>query len=155
LDTYSIAGKWHGHYEYDMMPNHGANFTICFSEIAGCLEGTVLDDNSAGEATLAGSFSFPYVRFEKVYLKASEAKQVSEEKKLVPIKVFGIELPIGRPTVTTTTIREIFGNPIKYEGSMSDDGKTLNGIWTVTSESGAASTGNWSATRLIKEEKEI
>lgn len=155
MDTYRIAGEWRGHYEYDMMPSHGADFTVSFSETAGCLKGTVLDDNSAGEATLAGSFSFPYVQFEKVYLKASEAKQVSEEKKLVPVKIFGIELPLRRQIVTTTAMREIFGNPIKYEGSMSDDGKTLNGIWTVTSESGAASTGNWSASRLIKEEKEI
>ncbi|MFA6208038.1 MAG: hypothetical protein WCT03_27315 [Candidatus Obscuribacterales bacterium] len=154
METHSIAGEWRGHYDYDEISGHGADFTVHFSDIEGRLAGTVLDNSPAGKATITGTFSFPQIQFEKVYLEASEAVIVNEEKNSVPFKIFGIELPIRRQILTKTMYKGVFGLPIRYEGSMSDDGMILNGIWSLTNHNGLATTGKWSANRMNKQENE-
>ncbi len=145
----TIAGEWHGRYYYDGFPKLGGDFTAFFSETAGSLHGTIVDDGGAGKATLTGSFSFPSVQFTKVYLKSSKAKYVEERKTIVPkFGMFG-----GNQTITSkATTTETFGNPVEYEGLMSEDGKTLNGKWKLTSEKGVTA-GSWTANRLIEEEE--
>ncbi len=155
METYSIAGEWRGHYDYDEISGHGADFTVHFSDIEGRLTGTVLDNSPAGKATLTGTFSFPQIQFEKVYLEASEAVIVNEEKKFVPFKILGIELPIRRQILTKTMYKEVFGLPITYDGSMSDDGMILNGVWSFKNQTGPATTGKWSANRMNKQANEI
>ena len=44
--------------------------------------------------------------------------------------------------------------PINYEGTMSDDGKSMSGKWTIVELSGDTSTGFWSAHRLDEEKKD-
>lgn len=43
--------------------------------------------------------------------------------------------------------------PIRYTGSMSGDGKTINGRWTIQAYSGDEVKGTWMAYRTDKEEK--
>jgi hypothetical protein len=146
----SIAGEWRGRYRYDMSPDMGADFSIWFTETADGLEGTVAENSSAGNASLKGSFSFPIVQFTKLYLKPSVSEKVKKEKTFEPkhkFKFFNFQIGIGKENVTTTTTKEHFGDPVEYEGKMSDDGRTLEGIWTLKSQSGAASSGTWTATR--------
>lgn len=43
--------------------------------------------------------------------------------------------------------------PIQYEGTMTTDGKTLNGTWKIIVYDVVSATGTWSAYRIDDEEK--
>ncbi len=145
----SIAGEWHGRYYYDASSRLSGDFTAFFSENSGSLQGTIVDESRAGKASLSGSFSFPSVQFTKVYLKPSENKRVEKRQTLVPkVGLFGRDQII----TTTITTTETFGTPVEYEGLMTEDGKTLNGKWKLTSEKGVM-TGTWTANKLIEDEE--
>jgi hypothetical protein len=45
-------------------------------------------------------------------------------------------------------------DPVKYEGTMSEDGKTISGAWVINSPQFGVSLGNWTAYRLEEKEKE-
>jgi hypothetical protein len=148
MTSHSIAGEWHGRFMYDGFPNIGGGFAAFFSETSGCLEGTIVDDGSSGKASVTGSFSFPSVQFVKAYAKASESKSV--KKKFIPkFKMFGF----GFGTMLTTTTTESFGKPVQYEGTMSEDGRTLSGKWAIKNEDGVTTTsGTWTANKLLEDE---
>jgi hypothetical protein len=137
MTAHSIAGEWRGHYQYHQSPDLGSGFSAFFSEISGRIEGTIVDDFSPGKASLTGSFSFPSVQFTKVYLKAGQVEH--------------IDIQANKTTYTIET----FGDPVEYEGSMSEDGKSMSGTWVINSKN-ALSTGSWTAYRLEEEEnKEV
>ena len=81
------------------------------------------------KASLKGSFSFPSVQFVKLYLKAGHDAKVDKQP--------------GKTSVTITT----WGDPVEYEGSMSEDGKTISGRWMIASKNGMSS-GTWTASRI-------
>ena len=112
---HSIAGSWRGHYSYYNVPDAGSGFEVIFIDDGGALTGSVLDDCGLGEASLSGSFSFPSVKFTKVYFARALA-------------------------------------PIHYDGTMSEDGKTISGKWLIV-ESEGAMKGSWTAHRTDEEGK--
>jgi hypothetical protein len=112
-----IAGKWRGFYHIPLIPEHDSAFTAFISESGGHIEGAIEDDCQLGEATLLGSFSFPSVQFTKVYLSQGRINEVVKR---------------GGKSVT---ISAVYGPPIEYQGTMSDDGKDMSGTWTILSDS--------------------
>ncbi|MBC7997435.1 MAG: hypothetical protein IAF58_05815, partial [Leptolyngbya sp.] len=103
---HSIQGGWRGRYFYtgDNSP-HG--FEAVFIDMNGVLEGNILDDGRLGEAIVGGNFSYPLVKFTKLYHAEGSLK-------------------------------------VTYQGTMSDDGKTMQGRWTID----GANSGTWSAARF-------
>jgi hypothetical protein len=130
-----IAGKWRGHYQVPNFPQHDSTFTAFISENGGHIEGAIEDDCQLGEATLTGTFSFPSVQFTKVYLKQGRIDEVIKK---------------GDKTVIVSAV---YGPPIEYQGTMSNDGKEISGKWTISSEN-ARAHGTWTAYRLDEKEKE-
>ncbi|HEY9785208.1 MAG TPA: hypothetical protein V6D17_07385 [Candidatus Obscuribacterales bacterium] len=63
---HSVQGGWRGRYFYagDSTP-HG--FEAVFVEMNGIIEGNILDDDELGEATVGGKFTFPFIKFTKIY----------------------------------------------------------------------------------------
>jgi hypothetical protein len=137
----------------DIINTFGGDFTLCFSESTGPLEGTIVDDSSAGSASLTGSFSFPSIKFTKVYSKASQAKQEVDKKKITvlgkPITFGKLQIRVDQEKTIKTIATETFGNPVEYEGTMSEDGQMLSGKWKIESKNGR-SAGSWNAHRLVK-----
>jgi len=131
MAAHKIAGEWRGHYVHLKRP--GDSFTAFISESGGQIEGTVIDDSGPGPATLTGSFSFPGVVFTKVYNRPGVVRDVEK---------------IGEQTIVT--VRTYF-HPIEYEGSMSDDGKTMRGTWVINGEQ-TLLAGSWTAYRVDEEE---
>jgi len=131
----TIAGKWRGHYQVPHFPQHDSTFTAFISENGGQIEGAIEDDCQLGEATLTGTFSFPSVRFTKVYLRQGQINDVVKRGN------------------TTMIITSTYGPPIDYQGTMSNDGKEMNGTWTINSEN-ARARGTWTAYRLEDKETE-
>jgi hypothetical protein len=132
MAAHKIAGEWRGHYVHLKRP--GDSFTAFIYENEGQIDGTVIDDSGPGPATMTGSFSFPGVVFTKVYDRPGAVRDVEK---------------IGDQTIVT--IRH-FGPPIEYEGTMSDDGKTMGGTWVINAERGVAGAGSWTAYRVDEEE---
>jgi hypothetical protein len=126
----SIAGEWRGHYYSHRIPDVGSGFSAFISENSGRIEGTIVDDNAPGKASFRGSFAFPTVLFTKVYVNAGKGERISISE--------------------TTSVKLSYANPIEYEGSMSEDGKTIQGTWTITN---SLSKGTWTAYRIEEEEK--
>jgi hypothetical protein len=116
-------------------PDWGDSFTAFISETEGRLEGTVIDDDGPGPASLSGSYAFPSLAFTKVY---SRGGAVKHEEKTVKGKKF--------------TIYGVYGPPVEYEGSMSEDGKRMEGTWVINGERGLAGRGSWTAYRVEWEE---
>ena len=57
------------------------------------------------------------------------------------------------PSVTFTKVYVLGGlAPIKYEGTMTGDGNTLNGTWSIV-EASVSYRGSWTAYRTDDEEK--
>ncbi len=137
MPMHNIAGEWRGHYQYRRHPDSGCAFSAFFSENAGTLTGTIVDDSFPGKASLTGSFSFPAIQFTKFYAK--QGSQIENIKKQ------------GNTTVYTIAK---FGNPVEYTGSMTEDGKSMSGTWSITSESGVSTTGTWVAHKFEEEAKE-
>ncbi|HEY9772375.1 MAG TPA: hypothetical protein V6C81_01045 [Planktothrix sp.] len=103
---HSVQGNWRGQYFYSSDPSNGYGFEAVFVEVSGGLiEGNILDDGRLGEAVVGGSFSFPELRFTKIYR--------------------------GK-------------HAVKYQGTMSEDGKVLIGRWVIP---GAQGAGTWRAMR--------
>ncbi len=130
-----INGEWRGYYNYRGAPDLGDGFTAFLSESEGQLEGKIVDDNGPGAADVSGSFSFPSICFTKTYGNPGPLREVEE--------IDGIRI--------TTLL--VFSDPVEYEGSMSDDGKTLRGTWTILNNYGS-STGAWTAHRIEEEQEE-
>jgi hypothetical protein len=130
-----IAGKWRGHYQVPNFPQHDSAFTAFISENGGHISGAIEDDCQLGEATLIGSFSFPSVRFTKVYLNPGRIDEVVKRGNNMVI------------------VSAIYGPPIEYQGTMSDDGKEMSGTWTISSDH-ASAHGTWTAYRLDEKEKD-
>jgi hypothetical protein len=108
---YSVNGNWHGFYVYAGQP-HRIGFEAVFSESAGAVYGSILDNSPLGEAKITGSFEYPNLTFTKTYQR--------------------VELL-----------------PVTYQGVMSEDGKTLAGIWRI----GLNDIGSWSAKRHSDDEE--
>ncbi len=154
MTDHSIAGEWLGHYRYDKIPAPGGAFTAFFSETSGALHGTIVDDGSSGKATLTGTFSFPDVRFTKRYVKTSESKSIKKEKVVTPKFQIGFGkfgFGIGQEQTRTTTTTETFGNPVEYEGTMSQDGQSMSGTWKIQTEN-SVNSGTWSASKLKEDD---
>ena len=135
MTNQNIAGKWRGHYQVPQIPEHDSAFTAFISENGGQIEGAIEDDCQLGEATFTGSFTFPLVRFTKVYLTQGQINEVVQR---------------GNKTVM---ISATYGAPIDYQGTMSDDGKEMSGTWTISGKN-ASGRGTWTAYRLDEKEKE-
>lgn len=152
MTDHDVAGEWLGHYRYDKLPTHGGGFTAFFSESGGALHGTIVDDGSSGKATLTGTFSFPDIRFTKMYLKQSQNKSTKQER--VPKFTIGFgkfSIGFGGEGTYTTTTSETFGKPVLYEGIMSADGKSMSGIWKIQEDKNPT-TGTWSASKLKEDD---
>ena len=132
--TQSINGKWRGHYSYRKIPDAGSGFEAFFYDSGGPIEGSIQDDAVLGEAVISGTFSFPSVQFTKVYLSAS-----LEYSGIVNGKPIKLSFPL---------------DPVQYEGTMSEDGKTISGAWIINSPQFGVSQGNWTAHRLEEKEKQ-
>jgi len=154
MTDHNIAGEWLGHYRYDKIPTLGGAFTAFFSETSGALHGNIVDDGSSGKATLTGEFSFPDVRFTKRYVKASQSKSIKKEKIVTPKFQFGFGkfgVGVNQEQIMTTTTTETFGNPVEYEGTMSQDGQNMSGTWKIE-EKNSVTSGTWSASRLKEDD---
>jgi hypothetical protein len=116
------------------MPDHGSSFTAMLSENSGRIQGTIVDDYAPCEALIAGTFSFPFLQFTKVYATGEVVRSIEK---------------IGNQTVI---VEEDYAHPVEYEGLMSDDGQTMSGQWSIKLYKGACS-GSWTAHRLSAEEK--
>lgn len=104
-NSHSIQGSWRGRYYYPGSSEaHG--FEAVFVDVDGIVEGNILDDGSLGEAAVGGKFSYPLLKFVKVYQKGGQ-------------------------------------HPVNYQGTMSEDGKTLMGRWKIA----GANSGTWTAKR--------
>ena len=134
MGKHNIAGEWRGHYDYHGMPDQGCGFNAFFSEHSGRIEGTIVDDYSPGKATFTGSFSYPSVLFTKVYAKPGEFHEME-----------------GQGNKTTMTFYS-FLEPIEYEGTMTEDGKTMSGKWLINGKA-ATAAGTWTAYRVLEEEE--
>lgn len=110
MESHQVDGKWRGHYTYASNPDAGSSFDALFEDDESILSGDILDDEALGRATLAGTFSFPEIRFTKTY----------QDIRLVPVE---------------------------YQGTMSDDGKTMRGRWTLY-DRGHVMRGTWHAYRI-------
>lgn len=128
----NIGGEWRGHYAYPGAPDQGSGFAAFFLEKSGRVDGSVIDDFWPGKATVSGSFTFPNLQFTKVYDKQLKA-QSSDKGVLTP---------------------EHFLSPVLYEGTMTEDGKTLSGTWTIAGPDHVM--GTWTAHRPEDEaEKQV
>lgn len=136
MKIHNVSGEWRGHYTYRDRPDHGSGFNAFITEAAGQISGSVVDDVSLGRASIAGHFSFPKIEFTKVYSNQGEQTEVIQEG--------------GKKYLLVTNSR----HPIYYEGTMTEDGKTMNGTWSITSAETPAS-GNWFAHRLEEEETDV
>lgn len=134
MTAHNIAGEWRGHYAYRSSPDNGCSFSAFFSETSGKLEGTIVDDDFPGKASLIGSFSFPSVQFTKTYSKSGQTHRIEQQAN------------------QTVVYLETYGDPIEYDGLMSEDGKSMNGTWTIVNEDGSTA-GTWTAYRLNEEEE--
>ena len=106
---HSVQGNWRGAYFYAHDLTTGCGFEAVFIELNGTVEGNILDDGRLGEAFVGGTFSYPELRFTKVY-RGSHA--------------------------------------VKYQGTMSEDGKLLVGRWVIP----GMSAGTWRAMRSLEGE---
>jgi hypothetical protein len=137
-----IAGEWRGRYQYlhSPIPNRGCGFTAFVYERAdNAIDGTIIDDSDTPSATLSGSFQFPSVQFTKQYSKAGEIHEIEKQGDKI-IHLFGS-----------------FGPPVDYVGSMNDDGKSMNGTWSIYQQNEqtggvSMSSGTWIAYRVEEEE---
>ena len=134
MAKHSIAGEWRGHYDYYSMPDKGCGFNAFFSEHSGRIDGTIVDDYSPGKATLTGSFSYPSVLFTKSYTKSEPFSELEKQ---------------GDDIIMTFYT---FLEPIEYEGTMTEDGKTMSGKWLINGKQATAS-GTWTAYRVFEEEE--
>lgn len=135
MAKHSIAGEWRGHYDYYGMPDKGCGFNAFISEHSGRLEGTIVDDYSPGKASLSGSFSYPSILFTKVYSKSGHFSELEKQ---------------GDQTFITFYS---FLEPIEYEGTMTEDGKTMSGKWLINGKQSTAA-GTWTAYRVLEDEEE-
>ncbi|MBS2007113.1 MAG: hypothetical protein JST01_08730 [Cyanobacteria bacterium SZAS TMP-1] len=135
MATPNIAGKWRGHYQVPLFPHQDSTFTAFISEHGAQIEGAIEDDCQLGEATLTGSFSFPSVRFTKVYLNQGQINDVVKK---------------GNKTVILTSV---YGPPVEYQGTMTADGKEMSGTWTISSGN-LSNHGTWTAYRLEEKDTE-
>jgi len=131
----NIAGTWRGHYQVPRLPEHDSTFSAFISENDGHIEGAIEDDCQLGQATFTGTFSFPTVRFTKVYINQGRIDEVVKR---------GNEMVV---------ISAVYGPPIEYVGTMSDDGKEMSGTWKISSNSTLA-YGTWNAHRLDEKDKD-
>lgn len=134
MGKHNIAGEWRGHYDYYSMPDRGCGFNAFFSEHSGRIEGTIVDDYSPGKATLTGSFSYPSVLFTKTYAKSGQYSEVEKQGDQMIMTFYN------------------FLEPIEYEGTMTEDGKTMSGKWLINGKS-ATAAGTWTAYRVFEEEE--
>lgn len=105
VNSHSIQGSWRGRYYYPGVSEaHG--FEAVFIDVDGIIEGNILDDGGLGEATVGGKFSFPLIKFVKVYQTGAH-------------------------------------HAVHYQGTMSEDGKTLMGRWKIAGDI----SGTWTAKR--------
>lgn len=118
MPNHRIAGEWRGHYQYRHAPDEGSPFSAFFSQTAGAIKGTILDDFMLGKATFTGTFSYPSVQFTKVYVNSARTP-----------------------------------HPVDYQGTMSEDGKTMSGTWTIVIDH-LSNSGTWSAHRFDEEAKD-
>jgi len=134
MPNQNIAGTWRGHYQVPRLPELDSAFTAFISENGGNIEGAIEDDCQLGQATFTGTFSFPNVRFTKVYLTQGQIKEVVQR---------------GKETVI---ISGVYGPPIDYIGTMSGDGKEMSGTWKISGE--IVAYGTWNAHRLDDKNKD-
>jgi len=142
MGAHKIEGEWRGRYQYSHspIPNRGCGFTAFVHERPDkTIDGTIIDDSEHPSASFSGSFSFPSVQFTKQYSKPGQTHEIEKQGKQI-IHVFGQ-----------------YGPPVDYVGSMSDDGKSMSGTWTIyaqNEETGRimSSSGTWIAYRLEEEE---
>jgi len=135
MPNQNIAGTWRGHYQVPNFPEHDSTFTAFISEHDGQIEGAIEDDCQLGEATFTGTFSFPAVRFTKIYLTEGQIHDVVKR---------------GNKTVIVSAV---YGPPVEYQGTMSDDGKEMSGTWKISSDRSRAN-GTWNAHRLDEKDKD-
>lgn len=108
----SVNGHWQGSYLYSGNTKRH-NFSATFFESAGSVQGSIIDSDRMGEASIAGTFEFPDFNFTKLY---------------------------DNPQFL----------PVSYQGAMSDDGKTIAGIWHIKS----ILFGSWVAHRNSEQEQD-
>jgi hypothetical protein len=135
MAKHEIAGEWRGHYDYHNQADEGCGFTVFISESSGNIQGTVVDDYVLGKATFSGIYAHPSVEFTKIYCNP---RRYSE--------------PGRHAGKNVRNVRDSH-HPVQYEGSMSEDGKTMSGKWRIEHEKNSA-TGSWTAYRIEEEEEE-
>lgn len=65
-----------------------------------------------------------------------------------------VEGSFAYPSVSfTKTYYELALDPISYQGTMSGDGKTITGKWTIISKNGLSVKGSWMAHRTDLDEQ--
>lgn len=135
MSEHRIAGEWRGYYSYIQNSQLGSAFNIFVIENDGLIEGSIIDeDDTAGrKASFVGGFTFPHVHFTKTYV--GDYSEVHKDKKTNEVIVYS------------------YSAPVEYKGTMSGDGKTINGTWEIegTRRVGAA-RGNWTAYRIMEDE---
>ena len=65
-----VSGSWWGNYYYSGL-NQSSGFEAVFVQSGTAVEGSILDDNSLGEAHLTGSFGSGELSFCKIYNSAA------------------------------------------------------------------------------------
>jgi hypothetical protein len=135
MPNLKIAGTWRGHYQVPALPEHDSTFTAFISEMDGQIEGAIEDDCQLGQATFTGTFSYPAVRFTKIYLGEGRIHDVVRR---------------GNKNVVVSSI---YGPPVEYEGTMSNDGKEMSGTWLIAGPD-YGNRGTWNAHRLEEKVKE-
>ncbi len=105
VGSHSIQGSWRGRY-FHPGSSEAFGFEAVFIDADGILEGNILDDGSLGEALVSGKFSYPHLKFVKIYQSGTK-------------------------------------HAVNYQGTMSEDGKTLMGRWTIAGDA----SGTWTAKR--------
>jgi hypothetical protein len=146
-----ITGTWSGEYTYGATyttAGQSVPFTLSLTESSGIgsllgkhrVLGYVRDDATRGgmpeRGTIHGQRRGSRVRFRKTMPN----HYVQDERgRLVDLREFaraehGVELPDGLPP-----------HHIDYEGTLGDDGETMQGTWSI--RGGEGGTGTWTARR--------
>lgn len=133
MTAHSIVGEWRGHYHDARSPDLSSGFTAFFLETAGRLEASIIDDFWPGKATAAGTFFYPTIQFTKVYVNQGQIANVETRDGETILRI------------------DSYTAPIDYEGTMSEDGKTMDGTWTIKEP--IFVTGTWTAHRAEAEEE--
>ncbi len=139
VSSHSIQGSWRGRYFYPGSSD-AQGFEAVFIDVDGIVEGNILDDGSLGEASVGGKFTYPHLKFTKVYQTAgTDAVHYQGEMSEDGKTLMGRWNITGSISGTWTAKRYEDGEDLKFE---SEDVRELELLGEKRHETAPARLGN-------------